>query len=96
MVNLVSANHEEETLSDDVSNHDSGAPARSVLALVGFVAARLGAALIGSGYTAPSIPDWYESLVKPLFTPPSWLFGAVWTVTYLTTAFRLAGVARRE
>ncbi len=74
-------------VSDDARNRNLGAPARSVLTLVGFVAACFGAALVGSAFTAPSIPEWYESLAKPFFTPPSWLFGPVWTALYLAMAF---------
>jgi tryptophan-rich sensory protein len=43
---------------------------------------------IGSIFTAPSIPTWYASLVKPLWTPPNWLFAPVWI-----TLFLLMGIA---
>jgi len=37
-----------------------------------------------SGFaTARGVQDWYPTLIKPFFNPPSWLFGPVWTVLYL-------------
>lgn len=40
------------------------------------------AGLIGSVFTAPAIPTWYATLVKPAFNPPGWLFGPVWLTLY--------------
>ncbi len=38
---------------------------------------------IGSIATASSIPTWYVQLEKPVFNPPNWVFGPVWTILYL-------------
>lgn len=41
-----------------------------------------GAGVIGSLFTAPAIPTWYQTLVKPSFSPPNWVFGPVWITLY--------------
>ncbi|MDP1688664.1 MAG: TspO/MBR family protein [bacterium] len=30
--------------------------------------------------------DWYETLLKPKWAPPAWLFGPLWTVLYIIIA----------
>lgn len=40
-------------------------------------------AIIGSISMIGSIDGWYATLNKPWFTPPSWLFGPVWTTLYI-------------
>ena len=40
------------------------------------------AGIIGSLFTAPSIPTWYATLAKPEWNPPSWVFAPVWTTLY--------------
>ncbi|MFH1442648.1 MAG: TspO/MBR family protein [Candidatus Micrarchaeota archaeon] len=41
------------------------------------------AGILGSFFTIQNIPTWYATLNKPLFSPPNWLFGPVWTLLYL-------------
>lgn len=40
------------------------------------------AGMIGSIFTQPAISDWYSELNKSALTPPSWVFGPVWTVLF--------------
>lgn len=59
------------------------------------------AGLLGSLFTAPAIPAWYASLNKPVFSPPNWLFGSVWTVLYTLMGIAASlvwsqGVAKRR
>lgn len=48
-----------------------------------FIALVFLAALVGTQF-GPG--PWYAALQKPSWTPPSWLFGPVWTVLYLAIA----------
>ncbi len=41
------------------------------------------AGVVGSVYTAASIPTWYAGLEKPWWTPPSWIFGPAWMLLYV-------------
>jgi benzodiazapine receptor len=56
------------------------------LMLIVFFAVCLGAGGLGSFFTASSVRDWYPKLRKPAGTPPSWIFGPVWTTLYLLMA----------
>jgi translocator protein len=62
------------------------------LSLLVFFVLVAAAALTGAQFEPGT---WYESLAKPPWTPPSWIFGPVWTVLYVAIA--VAGwVAWRE
>lgn len=37
-------------------------------------------------FTASSVSDWYLTLRKPQWTPPSGVFGPVWTILYVMIA----------
>ena len=50
----------------------------SYILFIGFV---VGAGLIAGLTNMPG--DWYQSLQKPFFNPPSWIFGPVWTTLYV-------------
>lgn len=39
--------------------------------------------ILGAYFTTNSINNWYAHINKPLFSPPNWIFGPVWTILYL-------------
>ena len=38
---------------------------------------------IAGMFTSQSVPEWYATLNRPSFNPPSWIFGPVWTTLYI-------------
>jgi translocator protein len=44
------------------------------------------AGFLGGMATQTSVGTWYQTLEKPVFQPPSWLFGPVWTILYILIA----------
>jgi tryptophan-rich sensory protein len=52
------------------------------LALASFTGLTLGAAALGSVAHRKSPGLWYQTLRKPPFQPPAWVFGPIWTALY--------------
>lgn len=48
-----------------------------------------GVAVIGSLITLPAINTWYQTITKPSFNPPNWIFGPVWTTLFLLMGISL-------
>jgi benzodiazapine receptor len=60
--------------------------ARSIGVLVAFLVLVYAVAALGGLATAQGVREWYPTLAKPGWTPPSWLFGPAWTVLYTAMA----------
>lgn len=50
---------------------------------IAIAAATIAAPLVGTLGSGGGVTGWYESLQRPWFSPPGWLFGPVWTVLYI-------------
>jgi translocator protein len=57
-----------------------------LLGLLVFLVLVFAASAIGSVLTAMGQPEWYDTLRKPEWTPPGWLFGPVWTALFFAMA----------
>jgi tryptophan-rich sensory protein len=59
------------------------APTRRLLGLAGWILLCLGVAAVSGLATVEGTRTWYPTIAKPSWTPPSWLFGPVWTALYV-------------
>ncbi len=54
------------------------------------------AGLLGSFFTTPAIPTWYQTLNKPIFTPPNWIFAPAWISLFILMGISLFMVWQRQ
>lgn len=65
--------------------------------LAGYLAASGFAALFGTYFTAKvTITAYYADLVKPVWAPPGWLFGPVWSLLYISMGLAMWLVWRKK
>jgi translocator protein len=78
----------DDAVADDAQAGGATSRSHPWAALAGFgaiaTATAVGGALVGPG--RPTVMAWYRTLRKPPFTPPSGLFGPVWTLLYALIA----------
>ena len=68
---------------------------RQVFGLTIALVATFAAAAIGGLGMGGEVEGWYRTLERPTWTPPSWLFGPVWTILYTLMAVAACLVWRR-
>ncbi len=56
---------------------------KNIWKLIISIAIPLAVGFLGSYFTRPEIDTWYQSIEKPSWQPPSWVFGPVWTTLYV-------------
>jgi tryptophan-rich sensory protein len=47
-------------------------------------------------FTTAEIPGWYQTINKPSWNPPSWIFGPVWTTLYILMGIALFLIWRSD
>ena len=54
--------------------------------LIGFIFLCFASAGLGAAATSTSVGGWYQTLAKPSWNPPDWLFGPVWSALFFMMA----------
>lgn len=57
-----------------------------LIALAAFAGATLFVYVVSGLVTASSVGGWYQTLNKPSFNPPDWVFAPVWSALYVMIA----------
>lgn len=67
-----------------------------IFKLIASIILPLALGTIAGIFTAQSVPEWYETLNRPAFNPPNWIFGPVWTALYILMGFSFFLIWKQE
>lgn len=67
-----------------------------MVSLIFWVGLCLLSGFAGSSATLPEITGWYQQIQKPVWTPPDWIFGPVWTFLYILMGLAASRVWSRR
>jgi tryptophan-rich sensory protein len=62
---------------------------------LGFLLVTFAVVAVSGASSGAATRDWYPSIDKPVWNPPSWIFGPVWTVFYAMMAMAVWLVWRK-
>jgi translocator protein len=68
----------------------------NIVKLIISIAIPLAAGGLSGFFTTSEIPGWYQTITKPSWNPPSWIFGPVWTTLYILMGIALYLVWKNE
>jgi len=51
---------------------------------------------LGGYFTFISVETWYQTLNKPSFNPPDWVFGPIWTILYIFMGISIWLIIKKE
>jgi benzodiazapine receptor len=68
---------------------------QDILGLAGFLSLCLAISILGGAATATSVGTWYQTIQKPPFNPPDWVFAPVWITLFVLMAIAGWRVWRR-
>jgi tryptophan-rich sensory protein len=66
------------------------------ISLIFWIGICFAVAAVGGHWTAGEIPNWYQTLRRPTFAPPNWVFGPVWSLLYLLMSLAAWTVSQSE
>lgn len=61
----------------------------NILKLLASIILPLSLGAIAGMFSSQSVPEWFATLNRPSFNPPSWIFGPVWTTLYILMGISL-------